>query len=324
MKRSLLLALILLFFMVTLPLSVFIIPDSEGDLSPSGDFSADTSKIKVLLTGEDKVITVSMTEYLIGALASEMPVLYHSQALNAQAAVCRTYAEKMIEQQSENPSEELKGAHISDDSSVHQGYMTQQERKEKFGEQYEIYEEKLSEAVKEGGSYVITYDGKLITAAFHAISSGQTESSLNLWGSDLPYLQPVQSAGDKLSPDYASTVTLTDAQFREKAASLKGAVLSDDSEEWIGEAETSDSGTVLSITVGGKEFTGLEIREAMGLRSPCFTVKHEDGSFVFSVIGYGHGAGMSQYGADYMARQGSSWQEIIKYYYKGTEIEKSK
>lgn len=324
MKRSLLLALILLLFMVTLPLSVFIFPDPDGDLSETGDYTGGTDKIKVLLTEENKVITVSMTEYLTGALASEMPVLYHSEALSAQAAVCRTYAEKMIEQQRENPSEELKGADISDDSSVHQGYMTSQERKEKFGDQFETYEQKLSRAVKEGGSYVITSGGELITAAFHAISSGQTESSLNLWGSDLPYLQPVQSAGDKLSPDYATTVNLTDAQFKEKAASLKGADLSGDSESWIGEAEVSDSGTVLSITVGGKTFTGLEIREAMGLRSPCFTVKHENGAFTFSVTGYGHGAGMSQYGADYMARQGSTWQEIVKHYYTGVEIEKAK
>lgn len=323
MKRSLLLALILLFFMVTLPLSVFIIPNSDDDLSATGEYSHNSSQIKVLLTEENKTVTVSMTEYLIGALASEMTPLYHAEALKAQAAVCRTYAEKMIEQQKKNPSSELKGADISDDSSKHQGYMTEQERKEKFGEQFETYEEKLSDAVKESGSYIITYDGELITAAFHAISSGQTESSKNLWGSELPYLQPVQSAGDKLSPDYASTVTLTDAQFKEKAAALKGAALSDNSDEWIGKTSVSDSGTVLSITIGGKEFTGLEVREAMGLRSPCFTVKHEDGSFTFSVTGYGHGAGMSQYGADYMARQGSSWQEIIKHYYTGVEIEKA-
>lgn len=324
MKRSLLLAIILLFFMVSLPLSVFIIPDNESDLSETGEYPRSTSQIKVLLTDESKVVTVSMTEYLIGALASEMTPLYHAEALKAQAAVCRTYAEKMITQQKENPSSELQGADISDDSSKHQGYMTKEERKEKFGDQFETYEAKLSDAVKEGGSYIITYDGELITAAFHAISSGQTESSKNLWGSDLPYLQPVQSAGDKLSPDYASTVSLTDAQFKEKAAALKGAVFSDNSDEWLGKASVSDSGTVISITIGGEEFTGLEVREAMGLRSPCFTVKHENGTFIFSVSGYGHGAGMSQYGADYMARQGSSWQEIIKHYYTGVEIEKAK
>lgn len=113
-------------------------------------------------------------------------------------------------------------------------------------------------------------------------------------------------------------------RFKEKAANLKGASLSGDSDKWIGKSTVSDSGTVLSIAIGGKEFTGLEVREAMGLRSPCFTVKHENGSFVFSVTGYGHGAGMSQYGADYMARQGSSWQEIIKHYYKGVQIQKAK
>lgn len=323
MKRNLILALMLLFFMAALPLSVFIFPDSENDISPSGDWPVDTSEIKVLLTEENKTISVSMSEYLKGALASEMPPLYHTEALKAQAAVCRTYIEKMIEQESKNPTLELHGAYISDDSTKHQGYMTEKERREKFGAQFETYEQKLLQAVKESGSYIITYKGELITAAFHAISSGQTESSLNLWGSDLPYLQPVQSAGDKLSPDYASTVTLTDAQFKEKAAALTGASLSDDSDKWIEKTDVSDSGTVLSITIGGKAFTGLEVREAMGLRSPCFTVKHENGSFIFSVSGYGHGVGMSQYGADYMARQGASWQEIIKHYYKDIEIKKT-
>lgn len=324
MKRNLILALLILFFMAALPLSVFILPDEEDDLSATGDYSHNSSQIKVLLTEENKTVTVSMNEYLIGALASEMTPLYHTEALKAQAAVCRTYAEKMIELQREDPSSELKGADITDDSSKHQGYMTMDERKKKFGEQFETYEKKLSDAVKEAGEYIVTYDNELITAAFHAISSGQTESSKNLWGSDLPYLQPVQSAGDKLSPDYASSVSLTDAQFKEKAVSLKGASLLDDSDKWIGKSTISDSGTVLSIVIGGKEFTGLEVREAMGLRSPCFTVKHENGSFVFSVTGYGHGAGMSQYGADYMARQGSSWQEIIKHYYKGVQIQKAK
>lgn len=323
MKRNLILALLILFFMAALPLSVFILPDEEGDLSATGDYSHNSSQIKVLLTEENKTVTVSMNEYLIGALASEMTPLYHTEALKAQAAICRTYAEKMIEQQKENPSSELKGADITDDSSKHQGYITMDERKKKFGEQFETYEKKLSDAVKEAGGYIVTYNGELITAAFHAISSGQTESSKNLWGSDLPYLQPVQSAGDRLSPDYASSVSLTDSQFKEKAANLKGAALSGDSDKWIDKSTVSDSGTVLSITIGGKEFTGLEVREAMGLRSPCFTVKHENGSFVFSVTGYGHGAGMSQYGADYMARQGSSWQEIIKHYYKGVQIQKA-
>lgn len=323
MKRNLILALLILFFMAALPLSVFILPDEESDLSATGDYSHNSSQIKVLLTEENKTVTVSMSEYLIGALASEMTPLYHTEALKAQAAICRTYAEKMIEQQKENPSSELKGADITDDSSKHQGYITMDERKKKFGEQFETYEKKLSDAVKEAGGYIVTYNGELITAAFHAISSGQTESSKNLWGSDLPYLQPVQSAGDRLSPDYASSVSLTDSQFKEKAANLKGAALSGDSDKWIEKSTVSDSGTVLSITIGGKEFTGLEVREAMGLRSPCFTVKHENGSFVFSVTGYGHGAGMSQYGADYMARQGSSWQEIIKHYYKGVQIQKA-
>lgn len=287
-----------------------------------GDTADGTFKLLLSETGE--VLTLPERDYLIGAVCAEMPPLYHAQALRAQAVAIYTNACRMRAANRANPDEALKGADLSDSADSHQGYMTEQELRDKFGENYDRYVGLVADAVDEVIGNVITYDGQLITAAFHAICSGRTESAATLWNKDLPYLQPVVSTGDKLSPDYSSTLVLTADQFREKAAALEGADLSGEADGWIGEVKTTESQTVTQITIGGKAYTGEQVRAAFGLRSPCFTLTFQGGSFTFEVYGYGHGIGMSQYGADYMARQGSSWEEILTHYYTGVKIEKIK
>ena len=202
---------------------------------------------------------------------------------------------------------------------MHLGYLDAAARKEKWGDKYETYEKKIEEAVKDVFGKVITYGGETITAAFHAISCGQTFSAEEVWGKDVPYLKSVTSAGDKLSPDYSSALTLTEDEFK-KAFAGSGAELGGDCKKWVGEIKKTDSGYISLAVIGKKEFTGAQVREILGLRSACFEIKCSDGKFKITVRGYGHGVGMSQYGADYMARQGSDWQEIIKHYYTGAEI----
>lgn len=269
----------------------------------------------MLSSSTKKINEIDMFEYVVGAVAAEMPPTYHSQALRAQAAVCYTYAVK----KRSSPDPTLGGADITDDSAVHQGYLDAAARKEKWGDKYETYEKKIEEAVKDVFGKTITYDGETITAAFHAISCGQTFSAEEVWGKDVPYLKSVTSAGDKLSPDYSSTLTLTADEFK-KAFAGSGAELSGDAKKWIGEVRKTDSGYISCAVIGGKEFTGAQVREKLGLRSACFEIKCTDDEFKITAHGYGHGVGMSQYGADYMARQGSDWQEIIKHYYTGVEI----
>ena len=269
----------------------------------------------MLSSSTKKINEIDMFEYVVGAVAAEMPPTYHSQALRAQAAVCYTYAVK----KRSSPDPTLGGADITDDSAVHQGYLDAAARKEKWGDKYETYEKKIEEAVKDVFGKTITYDGEIITAAFHAISCGQTFSAEEVWGKDVPYLKSVTSAGDKLSPDYASTLTLTADEFK-KAFAGSGAEFGGDAKKWIGEIKKTDSGYISCAVIGEKEFTGAQVREKLGLRSACFEIKCTGDEFKITVHGYGHGVGMSQYGADYMARQGSDWQEIIKHYYTGVEI----
>ena len=290
-----------------------IVPKTEETTDAADNSSGDS--ILVLSSSTKKIDEVDMFEYIVGAVAAEMSPTYHSQALRAQAVVCYTYATK----KKESPDPELDGADITDSSAVHQGYLDSAARKEKWGDKYETYEKKIEEAVKEVYGKKIVYDGETITAAFHAISSGQTFSSEEVWGKDVPYLQSVTSAGDRLSPDYSSTLTLTKAEF-EKAFAGSGAKLEGDCKDWVGNAESCNDGYIKSIEIGEKEFTGTKVRELLGLRSACFEIKYTEDEFKITTRGYGHGVGMSQYGADYMARQGSDWQEIIKHYYTGVEI----
>lgn len=283
-------------------------PEKSGNEVTKTNIQDDGDSILVLSSSTKKINEIDMFEYVVGAVAAEMPPTYHSQALRAQAAVCYTYAVK----KRSSPDPTLGGA-------VHQGYLDAAARKEKWGDKYETYEKKIEEAVKDVFGKTITYDGETITAAFHAISCGQTFSAEEVWGKDVPYLKSVTSAGDRLSPDYSSTLTLTADEFK-KAFAGSGAEFGGDAKKWIGEIEKTDSGYISCAVIGEKEFTGAQVREKLGLRSACFEIKCTDDEFKITVHGYGHGVGMSQYGADYMARQGSDWQEIIKHYYTGVEI----
>lgn len=316
MKNRGFLFIILIAVLLVCPLAAMGGEKSETDItSPAAENADSGDSILVLSSSTKKINEIDMFEYVVGAVAAEMPPTYHSQALRAQAAVCYTYAVK----KRENADPSLGGADITDDSAVHQGYLDKAARKEKWGDKYENYEEKIEQAVKDVFGKKIVYDGEVITAAFHAISSGQTYSAEEVWGKDVAYLKSVTSAGDRLSPDYSTTVTLTADEFQ-KAFALSGAELDGDKADWIGKIQLSDSGYVTSAVIGKKEFTGTKVRELLGLRSACFEIKCTGDDFQITAKGYGHGVGMSQYGADYMARQGSDWQEIIKHYYTGVDI----
>ena len=160
-------------------------PEKGGNEVTKTNIQNDGDSILVLSSSTKKINEIDMFEYVVGAVAAEMPPTYHSQALRAQAAVCYTYAVK----KRSSPDPTLGGADITDDSAVHQGYLDAAARKEKWGDKYKTYEKKIEEAVKDVFGKTITYDGEIITAAFHAISCGQTFSAEEVWGKDVPYLK---------------------------------------------------------------------------------------------------------------------------------------
>ncbi|MBR1592878.1 MAG: stage II sporulation protein D [Ruminococcus sp.] len=278
---------------------------------------------KVLNTATGKITEVPVEEYVIGAVCAEMPASFETEALKAQAAAAHTYAERQRLRAEISPDPELCGADFSDDTSKYQGFFDNEKIREQYGDNYESYYSKIKDAVSEVLPYIITYEDEPIVSAFHSMSSGKTESAENIWGTKLDYLVPVDSSYDKDAPRYLDEVSYSGDELREKLTDeFPDIRLDNDLRKWIETESVSDSGTVLSVNVGDKNISGSVLRDILGLRSACFDVKYSDDTFTFTTKGFGHGVGMSQYGANAMAAQGSKWQDIIAHYYPHSTIVK--
>ncbi|HCC35205.1 MAG TPA: stage II sporulation protein D [Ruminococcaceae bacterium] len=294
-------------------------PADVSDIQ-SGESMAETDFI-VYLTEEDKTAELSAQEYLFGVIACEIPPDYPDEAIKAQAVAAYTSACYQKKRQRGNPSEELKGADLSDNPSTHQGYITKEQAKEKWGEKYEEHAARITALIESVKNKALVYEGGIINAAYYAISSGKTESAAAVWGTEVPYLQPVESVGDLLAPGYLTTVSYTLDEFKEKAAALDITLEGEDPAAFLSDPERSESGMVVSYTLGGQTVTGQQMRSAYSLRSANFDLAYVEDAFTFTVRGYGHDVGMSQFGAKTMAEQGSSYEDILKWYYIGCEIE---
>lgn len=296
--------------------------DSLATLAEAGVWHSD-GYFQILDESTGKVNKVSERDYVIGAVCAEMPPTFHTEALKAQAVAAHTYALRLRDQQKQAPDESLKGADFSADPGNWRGYVTKQQAKERFGDNFDLYYGKIEEAVDQVLHIGLAYDDYPIVAAYHAISPGMTENSENIWTSSCDYLKSVESSGDAIAPGYESAVILSKEEVQQILATAYPEIQLDPSEKkWFQTDSLSDSGTVLSISVGDQTLNGSQVRNLFGLRSPNFTVSYENGNFTFLVKGYGHGVGLSQYGADYMARQGSDYIEILTHYYTGVELVK--
>ncbi|WP_231597571.1 stage II sporulation protein D [Bacillus sp. SA1-12] len=239
-----------------------------------------------------------------------MPASYEVEALKAQAISARTYLFRFL--MTDKEGQVPQGSDITD-STNHQVYKSQDELKEMWkNDDYERYIKKISQAVTETEGLIMTYNGKLIDASFFAISNGYTENSEDYWNASLPYLRSVPSPWDKNSPDFIETKEVSSKEFQAKL----GVKLTSD----ISVQRTSTN-RVSSITINGKEFTGEIFKKDLGLRSTDFSFKIIGDTIQFTTKGYGHGVGMSQYGANSMAKEGKTYKEILEYYYKGIKIE---
>lgn len=314
MKRYLILAAAVAAALILIPLSFF----SSGTGLPEQPAAAPTEEtaesVQVFMPEGGSVETMSMRDYVICALAAEMPAAYEEQALRAQAAACVTLARYMKARSGGN--EALNGADIAADPAKNQGYMTVEEMKSRWGSDFKKYYDKLCAAVDEVIGYSVTYEGAPAMTAFHAISAGVTENARNVWDKDIPYLISVDSAGDTGSPGYLTAAELT----REELLKKLSVETPDEDALPVAEESYTRAGTLRSVKLCGKVFTGEKLREELGLRSCAITVSEKDGVFTFEVRGYGHGVGMSQYGANCLAKEGKTWREIIAHYYPGTEI----
>ncbi len=273
-------------------------------------------EILVCMADSGAVEEMELTEYVIGAVAAEMPALYEPEALKAQAAASMNLARRAVEQ---GTSERFGGGHISSSASVSQAYLTQEQMRSRWGDDYDEYYNKIKEAVQAVSPFVIVYGDALCLTAFHAISPGRTENSENVWTEAIAYLTAADSSFDSTAEAFSTSVRLQAEEFAQ-GLSAYGFIPTQNARHWLGESVYSDSGTLMSLQVGNVTVSGQQLRSAFSLRSAALTVAYADGEFVLTAKGYGHGVGMSQYGAQQLALQGKTWQEIIKHYYKGVSV----
>lgn len=285
----------------------------------SGNLKDEYYKVLDVSTGE--VIKVNKLDYVIGAVCAEMPATFEEEALKAQAVTAHTYAERQCLREKENPDPELCGADFSNDTSKFQGYFTLNQAKQFYKDNFDLYYNKISDAVSEVWNYTICYNDEPIIAAFHSMSSGKTESAENIWGSDIEYLKSVESPQDISAPKYLEETEYDAETVKNKLISEYPEIqLDDDYTKWFEIKDVSDAGTVLKLRAGDLEISGNDLRSVLLLRSAVFEIDCRDNKFIFTTKGYGHCVGMSQYGANAMAQEGKTWQEILEHYYPGCTI----
>lgn len=309
-----------------LPLPTLPKPDDSSDepsaTTPDTSYTSpsepSTAVFKVLDADAGVIYTFTERDFLIYTVASEMPASYPIEALKAQAVATYTYYTYEKARQAEN-SAALQGADFSVVPASFPETYSPEGLKKRWGDDYDTHLQTIATAVDAVYGKQLVYDGSPIFAAYHSCNNGKTESSGIVWGNEFAYLQPVVSSGDVLSPYYQTTVVISEKEF---AAAFPELSLTGDADGWISDAPTvSASGTVTSLTIGGTSYTGKQVREALNLRSACFSVTHGTDGFTFTVSGYGHGVGMSQYGAKALAEQGFTYDEILSHYYTGVTLQ---
>lgn len=275
--------------------------------------------IKLLHTGSGQIEEINLDEYLYGVVSAEMPASFQIEAIKAQAVVARTYTIYQIQ----NNGNKHEGAHICDSSQCCQAWITKEDRLAKWDEaERESNWQKITKAVDETAGKIITYEGNPINAFFHSNSGGVTESSVNIWGGvEYPYLKSVETSGEEGYSQYSSEVIFTEEELLNKIkVNYPDVQIDFNAEDCIQIIEYTDSGRVRTIKFGNIQIAGTEARTILGLRSTNFIVNKQEGKIIFSVTGYGHGVGMSQTGADSLAKSGKGYEEIIKHFYTGVQI----
>lgn len=306
MKKYILMFIITILLLCIIPiLALFsFIPQSKDNPSPKNAIT-----ISVYDKDTDKITEQNLEEYLVGVVAAEMPALYEVEALKAQAVAARSYI--LSRRGKENPDHG--GADVCTDPAHCKAYISPQDANKKWGSEWsDKYLEKIRSAVFDTEGEYISYNGEAAVACFCAVSSGRTENAKDVWGGDTPYLRSVESPGDLSYDGFEASVSFS----KEEALSRLG----------VSSLETKDisrteGGSVKTISIGEKEFSGTQLRSLFGLNSANFEISLDGDSIIFTSKGKGHGVGMSQYGANKMAEDGEKYTEILLHYYSNVTIE---
>ena len=280
-------------------------PPSETTEAPTEG----KKSVMIPVLHEGSVTEMELNNYLTGVVLAEMPASFEPEAQKAQAVVARTYTIRAWERGGKH-----EGAAVCTDSNCCQGYISEEAYIAKGGTEENI--KKMRSAVEDTSDLVLTYEGQLIEATYFSCSGGSTEDAAAVWGTDVPYLQAVKSPGEEAATHYTDTVSFVAANF----ASALGRSFIGDPASWFGPVTYTAGGGVATMEICGESYGGTALRKALGLRSTAFTVTVGKDTITITTRGYGHRVGMSQYGADAMAVQGSTFAEILAHYYQGTTL----
>lgn len=290
---------------------------------PPASAAAPKEEAPLLILDErsGEVREVPVREFVRGAVAAEMPIDAPDEALRAQAVAAHSYA-LACKAQADPNSSTLKGAYFSANPDQRIGYLTETVMHAMWGDAFEANRQRLYAVVDSVMDEVLLYGGEPALACYHAISNGQTESAAAVWGSEVPYLVSVDSTLDLTSPDYEQSFTVTKQELaQDLAAVFPDLELAGDAANWIGAVDRTAAGYVDTISIGGVSCKGTAVRTALRLRSRDFTITWTDEHlFQITTRGYGHGVGLSQYGANALALTGKTYAEILAHYYPGTTL----
>lgn len=318
-------AFIIIFFLIPVLCTKKIVEVSSNEVSKKESINeikykySNFEKIRLLHVEDGTIEEIPIDEYLYGVVSAEMPVDYEEEALKAQAVSARTYTiYKII-----NASGKHSNADICDDSTCCQAWISKEKRMERWEEdEREENWNKIKTCVNETAGKIITYENQPINAFFHSNSGGITEVVSNVWGGkDLPYLKSVETAGENNYKQYSSEITVPKNELvnllKKEFTDLS---INFDDEKCIEILDYTSSNRVKTVKFGNTEIPGTKVRSLLGLKSNNFSITINDESVTFNVIGYGHGVGLSQTGADSLAKEGFSYEEILKHFYTGVEI----
>lgn len=274
-----------------------------------------------ILNSETKDIAVmNIKDFLIWNVMAQMPGTFEKEALKAQAILSHTYIINRNLSEKENPTDSLLGAIISTDDTIYPKTFTTDEAKEYYGDKYETALKNVTDAVEEVINDICIYENQPIVVAYHTISCGKTESSEDIWNENIPYLVSVDSQSDKKAEGFSKTTTVSADDFKKNAEKAFNVTLSDNIEDWIKIINKTENGTPLTVSLGEKEINAAELCTALDLPSQHFEIEVKDKNITFKTEGLGHLVGMSQYGANALAKDGKSYKEILEYYFPKTEI----
>lgn len=318
MNRILVIVVILL-----IPIALFTEKDQDKEVLKTT--KTDSISLEVPLAGEEEILeeenvqvvlsynqdksdafSMDLEDYVIGVVAGEMPASFDMEALKAQAVASRTFALYKMD----SVNNYVLSTTISD-----QVYLTMGEMKEKWGSDFEYYYARVKSAVEATSGEILTYNGNIASTYYFAISNGYTDDALTVFNEDKDYLVSVESLWDKKYQSYSSTYTLSKASFLNKLG-LTGDSIT------ISNVVRASNNYVRQIDINGTTFTGIEVFNKLNLKSTDFTITVSGDEVSILTYGFGHGVGMSQYGAQGMASSGYTYQDILKHYYQNTEIVK--